>query len=88
MLNAGAGQFEPFFMSRTRGKGSSAAAGTAFSARLLPKEPEERLEEQLEEQLEEEGDRQTDVNRVFHGELFIKHTVHGVETSSTPQMIT
>ena len=84
MLNAGAGQFEPFFMSRTRGKGSSAAAGTAFSARLLPKEPEERLEEQLEE----EGDRQTDVNRVFHGELFIKHTVHGVETSSTPQMIT
>ena len=84
MLSAGAGQFEPFFMSRTRGKGSSAAAGTAFSARLLPKEPEERLEEQLEE----EGDRQTDVNRVFHGELFIKHTVHGVETSSTPQMIT
>ena len=84
MLNAGAGQFEPFFMSRTRGKGSSAAAGTAFSARLLPKEPEERLEEQLEE----EGDRQTNVNRVFHGELFIKHTVHGVETSSTPQMIT
>ena len=84
MLNAGAGQYEPSFMSRTRGKGSSAAAGTAFSARLLPKEPEERLEEQLEE----EGDRQTDVNRVFHGELFIKHTVHGVETSSTPQMIT
>ena len=83
-MSAGAGQFEPFFMSRTRGKGSSAAAGTAFSARLLPKEPEERLEEQLEE----EGDRQTDVNRVFHGELFIKHTVHGVETSSTPQMIT
>ena len=63
-MSAGAGQFEPSFMSRTRGKGSSAAAGTAFSARLLPKEPEERLEEQLEE----EGDRQTDVNRVFLAE--------------------
>ena len=56
-MSAGAGQFEPSFMSRTRGKGSSAAAGTAFSARLLPKEPEERLEEQLEE----EGDRQTSI---------------------------
>ena len=83
-MNAGAGQYELFFMSRTPGRASSAAAGTASSARLLPKEPEERLEEQLEE----EGDRQTNVNRVFLGELFIKHTVHGVETSSTPQMIT
>ena len=83
-MSAGAGQYEPSFMSRTRGVASSAAAETASSVRLLSKEPKE----QLEEQLEEEGDRQTDVNRVFHGELFIKHTVHGVETSSTPQMIT
>ena len=83
-MNAGAGQYELSSMSRTRGRASSAAAVTASSARLLSKEPEERLEEQLEE----EADRQTNVNRVFLGELFIKHTVHGVETSSTPQMTT
>ena len=74
----------PSFTSRTRGRASSAAAVTASSARLLSKEPEERLEEQLEE----EADRQTNVNRVFPGELFIKHIVHGVETPSTPQMTT
>ena len=83
-MNAGAGQYELSSMSRTRGRASSVAAVTASSARLLSKEPEERLEEQLEE----EADRQTNVNRVFPGELFIKHIVHGVETPSTPQMTT
>ena len=63
-MSAGAGQYEPSFMSRTRGVASSAAAGTASSVRLLFKEPKE----QLEEQLEEEADRQTDVNRVFLAE--------------------
>ena len=61
MLNAGAGQYEPSFMSRTRGAASSAAAETASYVKLLSKE-------QLEEQLEEAADKQTDVNRVFLAE--------------------
>ena len=80
MLNAGAGQYEPSFTSRTRGRASSAAAETASSVRLLSKEPKEKLEEK--------ADRQTDVNHVFPAELFIKLIVPGVETLSTPQMTT
>ena len=83
-MSAGAGQYEPSFTSRTRGRASSAAAGTASSVRLLSKEPKE----QLGEQLEEKADRQTDVNHVFPAELFIKLIVPGVETLSTPQMTT